>query len=321
MPRHHRIARGACLAGLALATGCLDPLVEDAPGASSHLLPSDAVVPGIAANVELANQLTLNDGLDDDTLRASGGVIPRGTGVSAGATVRYWSFGPAGRAPSPMYIFLAADGKPLDHPPLVDALPGDRGYSALHTLTHVQVTAAYKGERITTSEALADAIELGLVLEPVPQGQSVVSPVVLPGTMLDPGAAKPAAPTPVYVRGYEAAMFRFGGARGPQPGSELLPTNQVALLRAPDKATYDASRPVFQATIPTVPATTRVLYTPLSVVIDVDLKVAAASITQDSDLFVRDKGELTGVVTDNVAGLQITTTTLLLQLQFVEGEL
>jgi len=312
-------------AALATAACRLHPLVDDVPGASSHLLPRGAAVPSVLQNPELASQIGINDGLDDTTLATAGGVIGRGTGLSAGAAVRYWSFGPGTRAPSPLYIFYQDTGSgltPIDHPALIDALPGDRGYSALHTITQVVTTSAYAGELITTPAALADAIELGLVNVPVPTASFVMSPVVLPGTALDVGASAPAQPETVYEGGYAAALFRFGGALGVQPGSMLLPTSQVSFLREANKATFDATRPIFQATIPTTRATTRATYTPLSVVIDVDLvpAVTADMVTQDSQLFTRSAaGAITGT-TLLVAQFQITTSILLLQLQFTEGQ-
>src|ERR1041384_3619865 len=95
----------AALLALA-AAGCrLDPLVKDKPGASAHLLPAGAMVPSAVSNPELANQIALNDGVNDRALMTNGGVIPRGTGVSSGKAVRHWSFGAGNRAPSPIYKF------------------------------------------------------------------------------------------------------------------------------------------------------------------------------------------------------------------------
>jgi hypothetical protein len=311
-------------AGLAaLTVGCgLDPLVKDTPGASAHLLPKGATVPSVADNAELANQIVLNDGVDEKLLMGTGGAIPRGTGSSAGDTVRYWSFGAATRAPSPLYVFVEDTGagrSPIDHPALVDALPGDRGYSAIHAINQVVVTAAYAGQRITTIDALADAIDLGLIHIPEPTGTFVASPIVAPGTSLDVGGAGPAQPETVYGRGYAVAMFRLGGARGVQPGSVLIPTSQVAFVREARQAAY-APRPIFQAKIPAAPATTTATYTPLCAVVKVDLApgTTAASITDDVQLFERSGGAITSS-TDVVARFEVTGDLLLLPLQFTEG--
>lgn len=317
-----------------VAAGCLDPLVTDVPGASSHLLPAGTEVPSAADNSELARQIRINDGLDDDVLTANMGAIPRGTGMStdmsAGVTVRFWSFGPTTRAPSPLYEFGRMNGTTFeripDHPALVSALPGDPGYSPVHGINQVVVTDAYNGELITTMEALADAIALGLVEEPVPIKKFVASPIVLPDTTLEVDDIKDhnANPEVIFGRGYTVAAFRFGGALGLQPiGKSVLPAMQVSFLRAADGGSYDATRPIFQATIPTAappPDSTTANYSPVSIVINVDLSTTATSITQDSDLFERDPitGDIMGT-TGNVAHFEITSSILFLQLQFVDG--
>lgn len=319
------VATAAAVAFALATTGCrLDPLVEDKPGASAHLLPAGAEVPSAAINPELANQIKLNDGVDDKALVASG-AIPRGTGASSGMLVKYWSFGPATRAPSPLYRFFArteaGDLMPIAHPPLVDALPGDAGYSPVHTINQVIVTADYHGQLITTVNALADAVELGLVEEPVPIGSFVASPIVLPGTLLDVGGSTVVAEV-VYGRGYAVGAFEFGGMLGVQPVGGLLPTSQVSFLRETGTASYDAAHPVFQATIPTAPATATANYTPLSIVVNVDLKldVKVPSITSDDQLFTRNaSGEITASKSDTVLQFQSTTSVLMLQLQFEDG--
>jgi len=310
-----------------ITTGCrLDPLVKDKPGASSHLLPPGTAVPSAIDSPELTVQLTLNDGLDDAAFMMSGGVVPRRTGVSAGMDVRFWSFGPATRAPSPIYELVRktdAGMQRIDHPALLDALPGDHGYSPLHGINQVVVTDAYAGELITTMDALADAIDLGLVEEPVPLKMFVDSPVVLPSTKLDVGGATlQALPETMFARGYTVTAFQLGGAFGVQPtGPLVLPTSQVSFVREQLKGSYDASRPIFQATIPTMAPQMVTTYTPLSVVVNVDLApgVLAADINEDKDLFIRaPTGEIMGT-TNAVTALQITTSILLLQLQFTDG--
>lgn len=312
------------------AAGCLGPLVDDKPGASSHLLRPGSQVPSAADNPELADQIRINDGLDDIAFAMSGGVVPRGTGMSAGAPVRFWSFGPASRAPAPLYEFYARTESGLvrlDHPALVDALPGDPAYSPLHVINQVVVTDAYADQLITSMDALDDAFDLGLVEAPISTQTFVDSPIVLPNTQLDVGNGKPQVlPETVYARGYTITAFRLGGALGVQPtgttGTTVLATSQVSFLRQQLQGTYNPARPIFEATIPTMPPPPMTTtYTPLSVVVNVDLAppTMASSINRDSDLFIRSPaGEIMGT-TPAVAQFQVTTSVLLLQLQFMDG--
>lgn len=322
-----RIRIGAAIAALvlvlALAGGCrLGPLVEDLPGASANLLPRGSTVPSVLDNHDLAGQIALHDGLGDAAPDAAI-VVPLGTGVSEGAEVHYWSFGAATSATSPLYLFFQDTGAglaPIDHLGMVDALPGEAGYSPLHMLFRVVVTPAYAGQLITTPAALADAIELGLVNEPEPMGSFIASPVVLPTTTLEVGAgAPPTTPTAVYARGYTVGTFLLGGDLGVQPGSGgLASASNVSFLREARAASFDLARPIFQATIPT-PALP--IYTPLSAIINVDLApgVQATAITRDGDLFTRSPSGVIIGTSERVSHFEVTDQVFFFQLQFMEG--
>jgi hypothetical protein len=331
-PTTHRAAAVlAAATALGATAACrLDPLVDDKPGASASILPSNASVPSVADEPDLLTQIALNDGLDPNALAASGGVISRGTGFSNGDTVHFWAFGAADRAPAPIYILGTGDAAaaftPLTtHLPLVDAVPGDSEYNPIHTIYRVVVTGAYHDEKITTTAALADAVQIGLVSEPVAIKTFIDSPIVRPGTRIEVATGVTAMPTQVYAHGHIADTYQFGGALGLQPNPfGLLPTAQVSFLRTSTGGDYDATRPIFQATIPTAAPKMMTTYTPLSVVVDVDLSVATAdNLKRDGDLFGRSAatGAITSTVSPPVAAFTVTSTLLVLQLQFAEGSL
>jgi hypothetical protein len=324
----------AAFAALA-AAGCLDPLVSDDPGASANILPSGAVIPSIAANTELTNQITLNDGQDSVALAAAGGTIvlqPNGSAMrdaTASMPVSWWAFGRAEAAPAPIYVFGTGDPSSdidfkeiPDHPPLVEVVPGDRDYEPIHTVFRVQVTANYKGEKITTPGALADAIDLGLVEAPVAIKRFVNWPIVRPGTRLQVSATATASPRAVYAHGYQVDSYVLGGDFSQQSNPfGLLPTSQVSFLRKPTEANYDRTRPVFQATLPT-PAMPG--YTPVSIVVNVDLTAAGAAdpSINDAKLFTRSPmtGQIMSVNSINVLNFAVTSETLDLQIQLTEGK-
>lgn len=319
----------AALLVTAAATGAacrLDPLVPDDPGASVAILPADAVIPNVTVNAELTNQITLNDSLDSKALAASGNLIARNIGgvASNGDAVKFWSFGVVNRAPSPMYVFGTGDPMTAfvqnSHLPLVDAVPGDVEYSPFHAIYRVRVTDKYNGEKFTTTAALADALELGLIEAPVAIKSFINSPIVRPGTRLETSPTATAPPMPLYARGYIVDSYQLGGTLGVQPNPNgLLPTSQVSFLRGPGDGVYNQARPIFQAGVPTTAPQGTANYTALSVVINVDLNTSANSITKDSDLFTRNAtGAITATKTDVVA-FNITTTQLDLQIQFTEG--
>ncbi len=329
----HRLVAFAILG--AAATGCrLGPLVDDQPGASANVLPGGTVIPGVASNSDLMNQIILNDSLDTTTLTKNGNVIVRGTGMTAGAAgdgvaVKFWAFGEADRAPTPIYVF--GTGDPMsssftqlpDHPPMIGTVPGDPDYEPIHTIFNVKVTDKYAGQKITTVGALSDAIDLGLIEEPVSIKVFVNWPIVRPGLRLEVDTGASVAPTPVYAHGYVVDSFPLGGKLGMQPNPRgLVPTSQVSFLREAGTPSYDSAHPVFQATIPTASPGANPNYTPLSVVVNVDLVkgVSATDIHKDSDLFTRStSGDIVSADTSKVAQFTVTSQLTDLQIQFMEG--
>jgi hypothetical protein len=302
--------------------GCtLDPLVEDDPQHSVHVLPPGSEVPRIDEDVELVHQITVHDGLDDGDLEEAGFVVARETGWANGVEVNYWSFGNAPRFASLVYILVDEDGERIDHPYLLDSIPGDPSYSPLRKLQHVVVTDAYDGELLPTMRALEDAVELGLVEEPVNLGLWFDAPVVPPGVTLDVGAADPAEPFEAYAGGYRVDMFTFGGELGVQPvRGGGLPLGQASQVREAGEVRF-GSAPIFQYAAPTEPAVDAFNWTPLVTMLEVDLAdgVTGDAIAGDADLFVRSgSGAITGMTT-SVERFTVTTTIRNLPIQFQEG--
>jgi hypothetical protein len=166
-------------------------------------------VPSVEDDVVLKNRIANNAGLPD--------VVPLRWAYSGGSAVRYWDFGAAASGSlEPMWTFRRRQSggelAPIDHPDLIDSLPGDNGYSPLREILTVVVTDAYAGERITSFAALEDAIDLGLVEEPVRSKRYVDRPVVPADALLaSPHGAEPIEPEPVYCRGRVASFFRIQG--------------------------------------------------------------------------------------------------------------
>lgn len=307
--------------------GCtLDPLVEDDPEASVHVLPPGSEVPRIDESAELVHQISVHDGLDDGPLEEAGFVVARLNGWWNGAQVSYWSFGNAPRFASLMYVLVeeTSDGgwrRVSGHPYLFDSIPGDASYSPFRKIEHVYITDAYDGEVITTVRALDDAVELGLVAEPVTTGTWIDAPVVPPGVTLDVGREDPETPIEVYAGGYRVDAFVFGGERGVQPvRNGGMPLGQASVVREAGQVRFGSS-PVFQYGIPAEPATESFNWTPLVTILEVDLAAGIVddTIAGDADLFVRSMtGSITGM-TAAVDRFTVTTTVRNLPIQFEEG--
>lgn len=313
----------------------------DAPAPFLHVLPAGTAVPAISTNSELVSQIKINDGLVDAALVTSMGVVTRGTGKSAGLTVRFWNFGPSPvesgiAVAAPMYVFGTFNGTaftPLaTHLPLIDTIPGDIRYSPIRRVINVPVTALYAGELITSRDALNEATERGLVGDPVAEGTWINLPVVPTGTTLEVAPA-PAAPLParqVYSRGYLVDVFELGTSLGRQPlRAGFVPIGQASFLQTgvatgtpPTLPVALDAQPVFQFAIPTVVNPTMFSYSPLATDVTVRLAtgITPSLITTDFDLFRRGAtGAVTAFVPGNVATFTVGLITTNLQLQYTEG--
>ncbi len=186
---------------------CIGPAASDQVGYSAHVLDEGARVPALADDALLGPKVSANDGVD-------GPLLLQRTGYANGEEMQYWEIGTAAPSPKAAWVFRRneKDGssREVDHPPLIDSIPGDTSYTPLRLLHVVYVTDAYRGERITSAEALEDAIELGLVEEPIATKSYAVWPVVAPGVQLDRGTDAPLSASRVYYRGRIAHYLKLG---------------------------------------------------------------------------------------------------------------
>lgn len=281
------LGHASALFASSLLTGCLGPLADDTPRYSAHLLPADRRPPSISTSASLAAKIDRNDATVDS-------VIPLHEGYADGSVARYWDFGVSASLPTPIWVLRRCGemGVPLegteglvDHPPLIDTIPGDLGYTAFWWIWNVCVTPAYAGERIPSLEALDDALDLGLVLDPAPTTLWFNAPIALDSAELDVGDGV-ASVSPVYYRGYLVGAAPLGGLGVARelPRSRLVPVGVVYLLEK--KEDKDFSEMVFGAT----PALDADEYTPLVEIVHVVVEEWYAPGT------VRDAASLVGLV-------------------------
>ena len=314
--------------------GPVDP-PDAVPGAPIYVLPAGSTVPSAADDPELANQIRIFDGLNDGDLEENGGVLVRAIGNAEGEAVRYWSFGAAAMEgnfaiKTPVYLLVGEDGvTPIaEHPPLLDSLPGDSRYSAVRQIFLVPVTAAYAGQLLPSVEAIAEALALGLIEEPLPSGTWRNMPVVATGTRLEVGGdLEPLAASEAYARGVRVEFFPLG-IEQPLRNNQIPVGHSSRLLSGvatgdpPSLPTSPDPQPVFQYGVPEAPPTDTFNYTPVVIELSVRLAtgVEPADIDDDGDLFNRSgTGSISGYHVDTVASFTVTTTVLNQQVQFAEG--
>jgi hypothetical protein len=287
---------------------CLGPQVSDEPGASLNVLPPRTTVPYVSNNADLSRQIRVNDGLSDSALATSGGVVPLKSGFAATLPLQYWDLGDAPDSGSLLYRLVRREAEdtftPIDHPMIADALPGDPGYSPFHYVQHVVVTAAYAGEVLPSLEALADAVELGLVEEPIPALLFVDGPIVPRETKLARGAdVPPQEAVVVFARGYQVDMLLVGGIV-PLARAGRLPKADVHRVWV-GTAINPMGEPTFQhGATPFTPAV-RVIES--RVADPADPMDPAAKIDDEGELFIRDPMGNLSAATPRVMSWVLTT--------------
>jgi hypothetical protein len=332
------------IAFLLTLTACerLGPLGDDPmhtpadanPTGARYVMPAGATVPHVSDNPSMLADIRANDGLSDTQLAMANGVLVRTAGKAGGVNVMFWNFGPAlmsGNFPVVSSVYVLVDGiQPVNHPELIDTIPGDPRYSQVRRVMNVPVTATYAGELITSIDALAEALEMGIIGEPVSAGVWRNMPVVPPDTKLElGGTAAPLPPSEVYALGHRVTVFRVGVT---QPlrnnsvsiGQESRLISGVPTGTPPVMPTTADAVPVFQYGIPAAPPTDTLNYTPLATQVDVKLApgVAPTTVLGDAQLYRRmpaSTGAINGYFVDTVTSYTITTAVTNRQLQLAEG--
>jgi hypothetical protein len=305
--------RGPFIAIAVLATaGCLEPLVSDEPGASVHILPAGTQVPHVSSHPDLERQIRVNDGLSDSTLEMAGGVVMLKKGWAEGAKVSYWDFGDVQDRGALLYVLVQRDGEtltPIDHPYVADTIPGDPTYSPFWFVQHVVVTSKYDGEVLASAQAIADAIDLGLVEEPVPAMLYVDGPIVPYGTKLDLGmGVAPGETMRVFAHGYVVDMLAIATPDGSiwramtKPGK--VPRGDAHRIKEAN-AINPIKEPTFQNL--SGPWTPEARIIDCRVTMPEDPLDPSADISDESMLFLRDDMGTMTMQTDRVIEWKIST--------------
>jgi hypothetical protein len=308
----------------ALLAGCLEPLTSDVPVYSPNILPANTEVPLVADDSALAERIRGSDGVSENP-------VPRRAGFAAGAPVLYWDYGVATRFAITEYRFYRCDENdvPLpspdgdvDHPPILDQVPGEPAYGPLFRISKVCVTDLYRDEVLPSRHAIEDAIALGLVSEPAPTTTVVHMPILASDVTLNvaPGLDVEADQI-AYYRGMAVRRFLHGQ---PDAATITLPSNSTVLRTGRVyrlKKTGDAA---YAETVFSVPRRTggvpNASYTPIWRVVTVTMNAmfTPGSAMAESDLFTVMGTTLTPVH-PNLTSFVLTDQYVNLEIQLEEG--
>lgn len=204
-----------------LCFACLDRSDTEAVGYSSFIVESNVEVRPLERSPDAKSKLDLNDGLPL-------GTVPLRTGFAGGREVQYWDLGQAPTSAEPMWIFLRHLGdssERVEHPPLVDSIPGDTVYSPIRLIFEVYVTAKWARQKFPSLRALEDGVELGLLEEPIAKDSFTNCVVTLKDNSVEAPEGQKLMPTEVYYKGRSVYQFCVDELSG---GSGLFATKMGA---------------------------------------------------------------------------------------------
>lgn len=239
-------------AGLALLTGCIEPLVSDEVLRSELILPQEAIVEDLLlSDPSWRQRITDNDGLPDRTEK-----IPLYSAFAEGEPIRFWDFGPVSPTPIPLYLLVEPSETPDfetprggfspvgHHPPIFDSIPGDLGYSPFWNVVLVPVTDRYQGELLPSFSAVDEAQRAGLVETPIPINAAINCPVVLPEARLEEVDGSLRTPSIAFYKGFIVHYFDFDTVTFNAAGGQLVPARVYELRRSGGEPISEAVRGV-----------------------------------------------------------------------------
>jgi hypothetical protein len=191
-----------------LVPACIEPRVSDEPGLPGLILPPGSTVPSAHDDPVIERQIDMNDGVGDEVLRVNG--------FASGESVTYWDLGPAPDFAAPIFVLFrageAGELEPIDHPPIIDAVPGDVGYSPFWAAFALVVTDDYQDEVLTSFAAVQEAEQLDLVEPPELLDVGFNCPVVASDVTVEVGEGQPplAAQSQFFWRGMTVHYYDFG---------------------------------------------------------------------------------------------------------------
>lgn len=190
--------------------GALGAVALAACDAGAAYLPAGSEVPSAFDDPALVAQIDANDGAEREVLRLHG--------FADGAPAVYWELGEIESAATmPLHRLCRRSGArcvPVDHPYVVEQLPGDPGYSHFGRVSTVEVTGAWAGEVFPSRQAIDDGVRDGLLLAPQQTNLYVHAPIVHRDVRVEVGDDAFASPVPIYARGLEASCIDFAATHG-----------------------------------------------------------------------------------------------------------
>lgn len=148
-----------------------------------------------------------------------------------GEAVRYWNLdGANARFIAPLYVLQDDRGAVLQRP-IIDAVPGDAGYSPWWRVHILRTTDAYNGEVISSRAGVDAAVQAGLLLPAQATRRIVNCPLVVPSAFSQSPGSPTLDITTVWYRGYQAHWLEFDEEFLVEVNQRTMPIYPVYILQ------------------------------------------------------------------------------------------
>jgi hypothetical protein len=222
-------ARFAAIAGWALSASCLHPLADDTVD-PAHFFGDPNIDPATAPHVE-----------DDPTFKTNvqqfSSAVAYLDGYADGQKIWYWNInGIQTNFISQFYEIQTPDGKLVGRR-IIDAIPGQTGYTPWWRRVILTTTSKYNKERIWSRDAVDAAIQAGLLEQAQITTEVYDCPVALRGTQIPVDLADTKATTEwVWYRNMRVDWIMFTNPIQVPEMVKEMPVFPVYVLKRVDQA-------------------------------------------------------------------------------------
>jgi hypothetical protein len=216
------------IAGLVFGSipACLKPLTSDA--IDNSRLFGDPNVDPATLHIE-----------DDPTFTAHTKLFGRSVaylnGFADHQPVHYWNIdGPNATFIAPLWEITGPDGQIVGHP-IVDAIPGDPGYTPWWRREIVRTTPSYNGERIWSRDAIDAGIQAGILQEPEEQAEVIDAAVLFRDVKIPVDFGQTVDPSWAWYRNRRVSWMEVSKTQSVPIGVREMPQYPVYVLQRIDQ--------------------------------------------------------------------------------------
>jgi hypothetical protein len=212
----------ALIVSLAPTGACLGPLTDDTVDPSRFF--GDPNVDPMTLHIERDPKFAGN-------VLGFGKSVVYLNGFADHQPIHYWNIdGPNATFIAPLFEITGPDGKMIGHP-IIDAIPGDAGYTPWWRRIIVRAKPSYNNERIWSREAIDAGIKKGILEDPEEQAEVIDAAVLLERVKIPVDVDKTVDPTWAWYRNRRVSWIEIKKTLPVPKGVREMPNFPVYVLQ------------------------------------------------------------------------------------------